>query len=173
MQTISPNELNQKLGAGEVSRSQIIDVRTPVEVRECHIPGTTHLELDSLSAEALRAKGCDEGIIYLLCQSGGRAAKAQSSLTKSGLTDTIVVEGGISSWEKSNLVVEKGKAVMSLERQVRIAAGGLALLGALLGFTLHPNWHFLSGFVGAGLVFAGVTNTCTMGILIARMPWNR
>ena len=77
------------------------------------------------------------------------------------------------AWTAAGLPVVRGKATMSLERQVRIAAGLLVLVGVTLGFTVHPYWFGLSGFVGAGLAFAGITDTCMMGMMLAKLPWNR
>jgi len=76
------------------------------------------------------------------------------------------------AWESAGLPLKRGAKMMSLERQVRIAAGALVFTGAVLGYFVNPAWIALSGFVGAGLVFAGITDTCGMGMLIARMPWN-
>ena len=85
-----------------------------------------------------------------------------------------MVEGGTQAWVTEGLpVVSLGRGSMSIERQVRIGAGTLVLLGVVLGFLVHPGFFFLSGFVGAGLVFAGVTDWCGMGLLLARAPWNR
>ena len=67
----------------------------------------------------------------------------------------------------------RGKKAMSLERQVRVAAGSLVLLGVALAALVHPGFVGLAAFVGAGLLFAGLTDTCGMGLLLARMPWNR
>ena len=85
----------------------------------------------------------------------------------------VNVDGGTNAWVEAGLPVERGKQTISLERQVRIAAGLLVLTGAALAFFVHPYLIGLSAFVGAGLVFAGVTDTCGMGLLLARMPWNR
>ena len=85
----------------------------------------------------------------------------------------VNVEGGTLAWEQAGLPVVRGKKAMSLERQVRIAAGSLVVLGTALGAFVHPGFLGLSAFVGAGLVFAGVTDTCGMGMVLARMPWNR
>ena len=90
-----------------------------------------------------------------------------------GFEKMVNVEGGTSAWLDANLPAVKGKKAMSLERQVRIAAGSLVVVGVALGHFVAPGWFGLSAFVGAGLVFAGVTDTCGMGMLIARMPWNR
>ena len=87
--------------------------------------------------------------------------------------DVASVEGGTSAWDADGLPVVRGRKSMSLERQVRIAAGTLVLSGVVLGFAIHPGFFGLSGFVGAGLIFAGITDTCAMGMMIAKMPWNR
>ena len=90
-----------------------------------------------------------------------------------GVENAVVVEGGLQAWMDAGLPVIRGKNVMSLERQVRIAAGTLVFVGTILSVGLSPWWLILPGFVGAGLVFAGLTDTCGMGMLIAKMPWNR
>ena len=84
-----------------------------------------------------------------------------------------MVEGGTKAWEAAGLPVVRGQGVISIERQVRIGAGTLVLLGVLLGSWVDPFWFFLSGFVGAGLIFAGITDWCGMGLLLAKMPWNQ
>ena len=109
----------------------------------------------------------------LLCRSGGRAARAKQALEKHHVGGLTVVEGGIGAYAAAGGKTVKGKAVISLERQVRIAAGSLVLLGVAGGVLVHPAFLILSGFVGAGLIFAGVTDWCGMGLLLARMPWNR
>jgi rhodanese-related sulfurtransferase len=152
---------------------ELIDVRTPVEYREMHAVGARLTPLDRLDPEALereRTPGCT---LYVLCRSGGRARQACEKLLAAGHRDVVCIEGGTLAWEKEGLPVERGRKAMSLERQVRIAAGSLVLLGAVLGWLVHPLGMGLSAFVGAGLVFAGVTDTCGMGLLLARMPWNQ
>jgi len=110
--------------------------------------------------------------LYVICLSGGRGQIACEKLTAAGL-NVVNIEGGTSAWAAADLPIIRGKKSISLERQVRIAAGSLVLLGCVLGFLIHPLGYVLSAFIGAGLVFAGVTNTCGMGMLLARMPWNR
>ena len=102
---------------------------------------------------------------------GGRR-RARSSW-RLDITNVVNVEGGTTACVEAGLPVVRGKKAISLERQVRIAAGLLVLLGVLLGFLVHPVLFGLSAFVGAGLVFAGVTDFCGMGMLLARMPWNQ
>ena len=84
------------------------------------------------------------------------------------------VEGGMAAWEKMGLPVERGpSAVISIERQVRIGAGALVLIGTVLAWIVHPGFIVVPGFVGAGLVFAGITDYCGMGRVLCKMPWNR
>ena len=109
----------------------------------------------------------------MICQAGGRSMKISKTLETAGFTNIVNVEGGTSAWHAAGLPVVEGKKVMSLERQVRIAAGSLVVIGAAVGQFVHPGGFGLSAFIGAGLVFAGVTDTCGMGMMIAKMPWNR
>ena len=167
--TISPEGLHERMQGGE--RVRLIDVRTPGEYRGEHVPGAESMPLDRLDAEALkRSNGTP---VFLLCRSGKRASAAHEQLAASGLTGLHVVEGGLEAWEKAGLPVERGKGVISLERQVRIGAGALVLLGVLLGWLVHPAFFGLSAFVGVGLMFAGITDWCGMAMVLAKMPWNR
>lgn len=167
--TISPAELHEQVRSG--GSVELIDVRTPAEFQEVHVSYARNIPLDRLSAAAV---GGDPGRpLYVICKSGGRGRQACEKLTAAGLTQVINVDGGTSAWDQAGLPVMRGRKVMSLERQVRIAAGLLVLTGTVLGAFVSPYWLGLSGFVGAGLVFAGLTDTCGMGMLLARMPWNQ
>ena len=148
-----------------------IDVRTSAEFRSIHAEGAVNLPMQTLELGEITFAKEDE--IHVICQSGGRSMKVCQKLETAGFTNVVNVEGGTSAWHEAGLPVVEGKKVMSLERQVRIAAGSLVLIGAVVGQFLHPAGFGLSAFVGAGLVFAGVTDTCGMGMMIARMPWNR
>jgi len=174
MNTISVGELSGKLGSDpEVT---LIDVRTPAEFGSAHVPGALNLPLESLSPYALVNGGelPAGGKIYILCQSGTRAEKASARFQQAGFRNTVVVTGGTAAWADAGLPLERGTSrVISLERQVRIGAGSLVLAGAVLGWLIHPAFFGLSAFVGAGLVFAGISDWCGMGLLLARAPWNR
>src|SRR5262249_15855431 len=104
---------------------------------------------------------------------GTRAKMARDRFRAAGFDNVVCVEGGTLAWDAAGLPVKRGRKAMSLERQVRIAAGSLVLLGVALGFFVHEALFGLSAFVGAGLILAGLTDTCGMGMLLARMPWNR
>jgi rhodanese-related sulfurtransferase len=166
--TISPCELAALIDRGEVNK--IIDVRTPAEFREVHVPQAQNVPLDSVNRDAV---GETTRPTYFICQAGGRSAKACQKVIDAGITNVVSVDGGTKAWAEAGLPVVRGTKTISLERQVRIAAGSLVLTGAALAWGGHPYFLGLSAFVGAGLVFAGVTDTCGMGMLLARMPWNK
>jgi rhodanese-related sulfurtransferase len=170
MKTISPVELQTILTA-EPSAS-VIDVRTPVEFAEVHVPQARSVPLDELKPSSLQLEKNQP--VYLLCRSGQRATKAAEKFAKDGFSQPIIVEGGTLAWIAANLPVTRNAVkVISLERQVRIAAGALVFIGVLLARFVNPNFIWLSGFVGAGLVFAGITDFCGMGLLLAKLPWNK
>jgi rhodanese-related sulfurtransferase len=168
MPTISPQALQTLIG--QHSDLNIIDVRTPVEFAEVHVPQARNEPLDKFNAGAV----AKDKPVYLLCRSGQRATKAAEQLAAVGHSEALVVEGGTHAWIEAGLPVNRSAVkVMSLERQVRIAAGSLVLSGVLLGTFVHPAFYGLSGFIGAGLIFAGITDWCGMGLLIAKAPWNQ
>lgn len=149
----------------------LVDVRMPTEYREIHADGATLTPLDGLDPKALAQTLARP--IYLICRSGQRATKAAEQFVAAGISEVVVVEGGTVAWEKAGLPVVRGKKCVSLERQVRITAGTLVLTGVGLGWWVHPYLFGLSAFIGAGLVFAGITDWCGMGMLLSKMPWNR
>ena len=172
IQTISPNQLGNLAGNGK--SIQLIDVRTPVEFREVHASYAKNFPLDRLDpAEIARTRNGSSEPIYVICKSGARGKQACEKLVSAGQANVVNVDGGTTAWEQAGLPVVRGKKAMSLERQVRIAAGALVFSGVMLSLFVHPYFIGLSGFVGAGLVFAGVTDTCAMGMMIAKMPWNQ
>lgn len=117
--------------------------------------------------------GSGDRSVYVICRSGSRGRQASEKLQSAGL-NAVNVEGGTTAWEAAGLpVTRSGAKVMSLERQVRIGAGSLVVIGVLVGALIHPTFYAFSGLVGVGLVFAGVTDWCGMGMLLAKMPWNR
>ena len=152
----------------------LIDVRTPVEFRETHLEFARNVPLESLDPHQVMQQRPDpDQPLYVICQSGNRGAIACRSFLNAGYTDVVNVGGGTQAWLQAGNRVIRGKRAISLERQVRIAAGFLVLLGALLGFFVNVGFIGLSAFVGAGLMFAGITDTCGMAMVLARMPWNQ
>lgn len=164
-----PQEFSATLGARGV---RIVDVRTVPEFVTVHAEGAVNVPLDELDRANLFADKNQP--ICFTCKSGQRASKAAQAAVAAGMTEVYCLTGGTDAWVTAGLPVVRGQSkVISLERQVRIAAGAMALLGAVLAWFVHPAFAWLSGFVGAGLMFAGITDTCGMGLILARMPWNK
>jgi rhodanese-related sulfurtransferase len=173
--TISPSSLADLRRRGE--KVTLIDVRTPAEFGEVHVDFAHNMPLDRIDPQEI-ASLAGTSPVYFVCKSGTRSQKACEKMLAAGLKDVISVEGGTAACEAAGVPVVRGRKVMSLERQVRIAAGGLVAIGAALAaFGPDPLWQRiglgLAGFIGCGLVFAGITDTCGMAMLIAKMPWNQ
>ncbi|MGQ4268902.1 rhodanese-like domain-containing protein [Nocardiopsis changdeensis] len=150
----------------------LVDVRTPAEYEGSHIPGAINLPLQRVDAHLERIVTDAGGRLVLVCQSGHRARQCQDRLAAAGLADTVVMEGGMNAWEAQDAPVVRGRARWSLERQVRLVAGS-TVLASVLASLLWPPAAAVAGFVGAGLAFAAVTDTCAMGMALARLPYNR
>lgn len=164
---ISPQDLMALQDAGKAPT--VIDVRTAVEFREVHIPFARNVPLDRLNVTEFPAA---TEPIYIVCRTGNRAATACGKLEAAGVR-AINVDGGTLAWQAAGLPVTRGRKAMSLERQVRIAAGSLVFVGAVLAIVVHPWFVALPAGIGFGLVFSGISDTCTMGLVLAKMPWNR
>lgn len=171
--TIRPRELEDRRQRGQTI--ELIDVRTPAEFREVHAEPARNVPLDRLDPQTVMQSrnGSAEEPLYFICRTGSRARQACEKFVAAGYTNVVNVEGGTQAWEESGLPVIRGRKTMSLERQVRIAAGSLVVLGTALGWFVHPAFLILAAFVGGGLIFAGVTDTCGMALLLGRMPWNQ
>ncbi|NNF05761.1 MAG: rhodanese-like domain-containing protein [Candidatus Eisenbacteria bacterium] len=153
----------------------IVDVRTNAEYSEMHLPDSLNIPLSGLKRNLAAVKDrAQERPVLLVCRSGKRAAQAEELLHQAGIANTQVMEGGIlACLERGEHLNRSGKKVMSLERQVRIAAGGIGLLGSVLAFALNPWFLVIPAFIGAGQAFSGITDSCALGMMIARMPWNQ
>ena len=166
----SVQEINQLLSSG--GECQVIDVR---EFSEFDSERVAEAQLMPLSNFEKHAADIDRSKpIYLMCRSGKRAGDAAKRLADKGFTDVHVIDGGMLAWKAAEFPVVVGESrVWSIERQVRFTAGLIVLAGVLLSVLVHPYFVWLSAFIGAGLVFAAATDTCMMGMMIARMPWNQ
>lgn len=172
MPSINVAELGAKLAAGE--RIDLIDVRTPAEFTEIHAEPARLIPLDRISPDEVRKSigETGDGPIYVICKSGNRGRQACEKLMAAGL-NVVNVEGGTTAWAAAGLPVVRGRKTISLERQVRICAGALVFAGTVLGTLVDPLFLIVPAFVGAGLVFAGVTDNCGMAMILAKMPWNQ
>jgi rhodanese-related sulfurtransferase len=164
---ISAHELADQLAE---QRVQVIDVREPMEYAGGHIAGSLNVPLSRIGQADL-----PRGPLVLVCHSGNRSAQALAQLLRQGHPHPLAdLEGGIPAWQQAGLPVHKLRnAPLPLMRQVQIAAGSLVLLGLILSNLVAPAWILLSWFVGAGLVFAGISGFCGMARLLALMPWNK
>lgn len=163
-------ELSSLLHGGELVR--LLDVRTPGEFEHVHISGAYNVPLSQLHEHAAEVRNA-RGQVVLICQSGRRAQQAEQLLRTGGMANVHVLDGGMQAWIERQLPVNRIRARVSLERQVRIAAGSIVALGAFGALLLTPWLAVVPALVGSGLVFAGITDTCAMGMLLARLPYNR
>jgi rhodanese-related sulfurtransferase len=168
---LSPSELVRL--RTELPATRLLDVRTPAEFQTEHIDGAYNVPLDTLPEHGPEIRASVADPVVLVCRSGQRAQRADAALRATGMTNLHVLDGGMTAWIAAGQPVRRGAPRMSLERQVRIAAGGLVALGALLALTVSPWFAAVSAIVGAGLVVAGVTDTCVSAMLLSRLPYNR
>lgn len=167
---VSPTQLQQWLTQG---KAVLVDVREPIEYAEERIAGSSPMPLSQFDASALRAKHPAERIVFH-CKGGKRSAQACTRFAQPG--DAVYhLAGGIDAWKAASLPTLKpeGAPRIPIMRQVLLTAGGLVVLGVLLGVAVSPWFLALAGFVGGGLIFAGATGWCGMAKLLAKMPWNK
>lgn len=151
----------------------LLDVRTSGEFGYEYIEGSQCDPLQGLDAREWAGKLDGARRCVVVCQAGMRARQAAEKLESAGAKNLVVLEGGINGWKAAGKTCLRGeKRVLPLDRQVRIASGLVVLTGILLGAVTNPAWYALAGFMGAGLVFAGITNWCGLAILVGKMPWN-
>ena len=170
---ISVQELAKKFDEGGVP---LIDVRTPTEFRAVHAQHAGNYPLDRLDPAAIMQEHSEvkDAPLYVICQAGSRSAMACEKFVQAGFSNVVNVEGGTKAWDAAKLPVVRGKKSISLERQVRITAGSIALIGSVAAIaTGNAYFAGIPAFIGAGLAFAGITDTCGMGMMLAKMPWNR
>jgi rhodanese-related sulfurtransferase len=170
IETISAKRLPELLGNAEAT---VIDVRTPKEYESAHVVGAQLFPLDKLSTEHFCQQHGKDSPVYILCQSGKRAAMAAERLMKEGHGNVAIIEGGTEEAINAGIHVEYGKSSISIERQVRIVAGLLVLTGTLAGAFIDPGLLLIPGVVGAGLAFAGITDTCGIAMALGKCPWNQ
>lgn len=159
----------------ERSDLRVIDVRTPGEFAAGHIAGAYNVPLPELEGHRAELHQAGSGPVVLICKSGRRASAGQAGLHKAGMVDVHVLEGGMDAWQSAALPVATLNASgmpWTIERQVRLVAGTIVAVTVALSL-LWPPARFVAGAVGLGLVVAALTNTCTMGALLARLPYNR
>ena len=168
---LAPADLAQLIGTHPEIR--LVDVRTPGEYETAHIRGAYNVPLDTLAEHGAEIRANVAEPVVLLCQSGQRARKAETALRDAGMPNLHVLDGGMNGWLATGQPVVRGATRISLERQVRIAAGAIVAIGAVLALLVHPLFAIIPTAIGIGLVFAGVSDICAMGMLLAKLPYNR
>ncbi|MFE5259597.1 rhodanese-like domain-containing protein [Streptomyces coelicoflavus] len=166
----TPAALQHLIATGDGPR--LLDVRTPGEFQTSHIPGACNVPLDTLREHRMElGRHLDENVV-LVCRSGARATQAEEALAEAGLPNLRVLDGGMTAWEASGAPVNRGAQRWELERQVRLVAGSVVLVSGVVGFFV-PGVHLIGTAIGAGLTFAALSNTCAMGMMLSKLPYNR
>jgi rhodanese-related sulfurtransferase len=173
MKSITASELKNLINSGK--HVDLIDVRTPVEFRAMHVTVARNVPLDRLDPNTLRtAGGVSSDPLYVVCRSGGRSRQACEKLLAAGVTNVINVDGGTMACATAGVPIIRGKSAIPLNCQVQIITGLTVVAGTIAALaTANLYWLSLPMVMGAGLVFSGLTNTCAMGTILARMPWNQ
>lgn len=176
--TLTPPQVEVDLSSGNSGNSGngqtpgLLDVRTPAEFTSVRIPGSHNIPLSDLDSVADRLAAASRPLV-VVCQSGQRSQQAQQRLLAAGVDDVHVLEGGLRAWQRHGGEVERGEQKWELERQVRLVAGSLVLAGVLGSRLVDERLKYIAGFVGAGLTFAALSNTCAMANVLSRLPYNR
>ncbi|MFD7071523.1 rhodanese-like domain-containing protein [Streptomyces sp. NPDC059913] len=168
--SISPAVLRGLTEEGRTPR--LLDVRTPAEFRAAHIPGAYNVPLPALREHRAELRAHLDEDTVLVCRSGARATRAEQMLAEAGLPGLRVLGGGMNAWEMAGAPVERGPERWDMERQVRLVAGSIVLATGIAGIFV-PGVHLVGTAVGAGLVYAAVSNSCAMGVLLSKLPYNR
>lgn len=163
-------ELRGLLGSPNPPR--VLDVRTPGEFESAHIAGSYNVPLDLLKEHRDEIRSHLDDQVVLVCQSGQRAIQAEEALRKAGLGNVHILDGGINAWQTSGFAVNRGTQRWDLQRQVRFVAGTIVALSILASIVV-PGLKWVAFAMGAGLAVAAATNTCLMGMMLAKLPYNR
>lgn len=170
IETISPREALALIQKD--LQVKLLDVRSALEFSEAHIKDSINAPIDTLSAKINDLIQAKQSYI-VLCRTGNRSPMAADMLMQSGIHGVKVMQGGMTRWQKEGLAVIKGEGGISLERQVRLIAGSLVLLGILLSWFVHWAFIFISVFISCGLTYSGLSDNCLMGMLLMKLPYNK
>lgn len=169
--SLSPTEARALLAQG----AALIDIREPDEHARENIAEAHLLSLSAIENGDRLGPFEDYDTVIFYCQSGTRTTQNAQKLAQAvAPAKVFILEGGLNGWKKTGEAVLKDRSQpLPIMRQVQIGAGTLILLGVILGYSVHQAFFLISGFVGAGLLFAGVSGFCGMARLLGVMPWNR
>lgn len=171
--TVQSVDVSEAQGLIQESNTLVLDVRSPGEFETAHIDGAINIPVDRLDPHLREIVHNAGGTMVLVCQSGGRAEQAATKLSKHGKEDLVLLQGGMNAWQQAGAPVRRGEVQRwALERQVRLVAGSL-VFASVAGSAWLPKTKWVGAGVGGGLVFAAVSNTCMMGNLLSKLPYNR
>lgn len=170
MKTVDAATLKRWMKSGE---AVVVDVREPVEHAAEKIQGATLVPLGTVTKSSVPC--CDGKKLVIHCRSGKRSASAcEKLLAEDPNLEVYNLEGGISAWAAAgHSVAASGKFFLPLDRQVQLTIGLLLITGSVLGAIFSPEWFLLTGTIGAGLTFAGLTGFCGLARVMSKMPWNQ
>lgn len=168
MESISAKDLK---AINKEKKELLLDVRNPDEYQICRIEGAILAPLATLELKAEEIPKNRK--VYVYCASGNRSREAVQRLETLGFRNLVNVEGGLREYEKCGGTILRLRRSLPIMQQVQVTAGVLVLTGTLLAWFVHPAFLFLTGFVGTGLIFAGLSGFCGMAKVLSRMPWNR
>ena len=151
---------------------RVLDVRTPAEFETAHIAGAYNVPLNTLTEHRQEIVGHLDENVVLVCQGGPRSAQAEQALAAAGLPNLRILHGGMQAWEQAQAPVKRGRQKWALERQVRLVAGSI-VFSSVLASTVVPRAKWLAAGIGGGLAFAAASNTCAMGAMLMKLPYNR
>lgn len=172
MQAVKVDQLRNLLSQETPNEAIILDVRTRSEFSGERIVGTTNIPLDEIEKHVDELKQYKH--VYIHCNSGNRSQQACQKLSSIGLDNLVNVEGGLQAWKTAGFPVFRNtRSRLPIMQQVQVAAGSLVVVGVVLSEVISTWLIGISAFVGLGLVYAGLSGNCMMGLLLARMPWNR
>lgn len=157
---------------GTAREPWVIDVRTTREFAAAHIPGSHNVPLDMVREHRDELRHHLDDDVVLVCRGGARAEQAAAVLAAAGLSKLRVLDGGILAWQAADGPVRHGRKHWELERQVRLVAGSIVVAG-VVGSVVFPPLKWVAGAIGTGLTVAALSNTCAMGMLLAKLPYNR
>jgi rhodanese-related sulfurtransferase len=169
LREVDPATLKSWLDDGKATA---FDVREPDEYAREHIPGSRLVPLSRFDVNAIPSSNGTKSVLY--CRSGRRSTEAAQKLLAAGHGEVLHLKGGFEAWKREGMPAEIDRsAPISIMRQVQITVGGGVLLGSILAATVSPWFLLLTGFFGAGLLFAGLSGTCALATMLGMMPWNR
>ena len=170
LEMVAPKQAQEALAKD--SKIQLLDVRSALEFSQVHIKDALNVPIDMLGARMNELSSSGNRYI-VLCHSGNRSPMAADMLMQSGIQGVKVMQGGMERWQKEGLSVIKGVGGISLERQVRLIAGSLVLLGIILAWLVHWAFIFIPVFICCGLIYSGLSDNCLMGMLLMKLPYNK